>query len=380
MKKYLFVGVLFILSCKEYATIEILGDDYETTFVGLMKEAMDNSHNNTNGILVSVKCDNKALNWEGALGFDSRDQTNQLALDQPFRIASITKTFVAVAILRLHELDSISINDPLSKWISDKHQEILGSEYDLNNMTILHCLNHTSGLYDYAMGGSPYAKFIKENPKRRWTRTEQLKFAIEHGEKIGYPGERYAYSDTGYILLGEIIEHFYNGDLGKGIRELIGFEKLEIKNTWLESLEPRRSTLNPVHRYFQGLDATEFDPSIDLYGGGGLMSTIGDLNIFMNALFNNKIFEDSATLELMLSKPNYDANYDTFSDRRYKDYRQGLWKVTINNQDVFMHSGLWGTHILHQLDSNTTVVVNFTNGGSDRLIKKLFMALNGYKN
>ncbi len=377
MKKFLFLFLVFLTSCKDYAPFDLSNGNVDSVFNGLMKEAMNESHNNVPGLGVSVYCATKQIDFVGAVGYDAKDRSSKLEVDQPFRIASITKTFVAAAILKLHELDSLSVYDPISKYISSEHQEILSiDEYDLNEITILHCLNHTSGLYDYAMGGSPYVGIVKENPQKRWTRTGQLEFAVKHGSKLGMPGEKYAYSDTGYILLGETIEKFYDGDLAVGLKDLIGYDKLGMKHTWLETLEDAPDNVkNLVRRYLGSLDAGSFDASTDLYGGGGLVSTVGDLNKFLNALFNQRIFEKKSTLELMLEKPKYADTYDTTQDRRYKDYRQGLWRVKINGEDVFMHSGLWGTHILHQPSSNATVVANFTKGGSDRLLKKLFMSV-----
>lgn len=347
-----------------------------------MKEAMDNSFDQIDGITMTINCPSKNLNWSGSIGYDSREKKDSLETDQPFRVASITKTFVAAAILKLHEMDSLSIHDPLSKYISKNHIALLSQdEYELDDITLLHCLNHTSGLYDYAMGGSPYIKIARETPEKRWTRTEQLKFAVTHGDKLGYPGEKYNYSDTGYILLGEIISNFFNGDLAIGLRTLIDYNKLGMHHTWLESLEPEPVNIKDcVHRYLGRLDATKFDPSIDLYGGGGIVSTTEDLSKFMQALFNLKIFSDKETLELMLQKPVYDESYDTYHDKRYKDYRQGLWQIKLMSNEVYMHSGLWGTHILYQPHNNTSLAINFTRAGSDRMIKKILMAVNNFEN
>jgi len=289
-----------------------------------MQEALDNSNDHMHGLTVSVLSPEKNISWKKAKGFDSAKEEKEVEIDQPYRIASITKTFVAASILRLHEMDSISIHDPISKYISLEHQKILKSdEYDVDKITILHCLNHSSGLYDYAMGDSPFVKVVIESPEKRWTRTDQISFAVEHGDKLGYPGEKYAYSDTGYVLLGETIEHFYEGDLAFGLRDLIGFEKLDMNHTWLESLEEAPEGMKPMVKIYLGsLEANEFDPSCDLYGGGGLVSTSEDLSKFMHALFNGGIFEDPSSLELMIQKQELDPDYDTFEDRRYKDYRK----------------------------------------------------------
>ena len=378
MKQGFIILILLLYSCKEYAPVRIGEAGIEFTLKALMQEAMDNSHNNMDGVAISISSTAKNIEWAGTLGYDSKEKNRELDIEQPFRIASLTKTFVAASILRLHEMDSLSIEEPLSKYISLKHQAILSADgYDLSKIKIFHCLNHTSGLYDYAMGGSPYKEVVRQDPKKKWTRTDQLKFATEHGEPLGYPGEKYAYCDTGYILLGEIVEHFFDGDLAKGLRTLINYEKLGMNRTWLESLEDPPPNLKPqVGRYLGKIDALQFDPSTDLYGGGGIVSTVDDLRKFMKAIFNHGIYKKTSTLDMMLQKHHYDPTYDIYKDRRYKDYRQGLWKITIMGKDVYMHSGLWGTHMLYQPESDTAVAINFTKGGSDRLIKKIFMTIN----
>jgi len=373
--------LVILSSCRDYATTDINKAGIDQTIQGLMQEALDDSFDQMHGVTVSILSPEKQVSWQGAKGYDGKSEKTEVEIDQPFRIASITKTFVATAILRLHEMDSLSIHDPISKHISLEHQALLKKDqYDVDKITLLHCLNHTSGLFDYAVGGSPYIKVVTEAPEKRWTRTEQVEFAMRHGDKLGFPGEKYHYSDTGYVLLGEIVEKFYLGDLALGLRQLVGFETLGMNRTWLESLEEEPDAMKrQVKRYLGRTDATKYDPSIDLYGGGGLVSTTEDLSKFMHGLFNGKIFSDPKTLEIMMQKHDYDPSYDTYEDKRYKDYRQGFWKVNLMGTEIYMHSGLWGTHLLHQPHNNTTLAVNFTKGKSDRLLKKILMAIDGYK-
>ncbi len=367
-----------MISCKGKIDLNIQDDGANATFLALMENELNDRHSNLDGIALDVVSEEKDVAWNGVVGFDSKKKTDKLHIDQPFRIASVTKTFVAASILRLHEMDSLSIDEPIDNYISEQHKKILLSDgYKPNEIRIRHCLNHTSGLYDYAMGGSPYVGIVKQNPKKRWTRTDQLEFAVQHGDKLGYPGEKYAYSDTGYILLGEIIETFHNGDLAKGIRELVGFENLNMYSTWLETLEEKPDNMRKqVGRYLQNVDALEIDPSTDLYGGGGLVSTVMDLRKFMHGLFNGKVFQNDSTLDLMLEKPNYDPTYDTKADRRFKDYRHGLWRISLMGKDAYIHSGLWGIHLIHQPHSNSTLAVNYTRGFNDALVKRCFMAIN----
>ncbi|MFK7903973.1 MAG: serine hydrolase domain-containing protein [Chitinophagales bacterium] len=349
----------------------------ETTFEALLQEAIDNSFESIPGVSMTIVSPDIQLEWSGAKGFDSAKKDEELSIDQPFRIASVTKTFVAAAILRLHEMDSLSIEEPIGQYISEEHQALLREDgYAPDSIKILHCLYHTSGLYDYAMGGSPYIERCKAEQNKRWTRVEQLKAAIEWGEKLGYPGEKYAYSDTGYILLGEILEKFYEGDLAKALRVLLKFEAHQMTRTWLETLEPEPSNMpDLVHRYLGRNDFSDWDASVDLYGGGGLVSTSPDLATFFHALFNHQIFDKKSTLDLMLTKTQYDPNYDFEGDRRYKDYRMGLWKIDVFGETAYLHRGLWGSMFLHIPNYNSTFAANFTRGNSDRMLKKTILVV-----
>jgi len=77
--------------------------------------------------------------------------------------------------------------------------------YDPEAITIRHLLTHTSGLFDHG-GAEEYTEAILSDLMHPWTRTEQLRGAVEWGDPHGKPGEVYTYADTGYILLGEIVD------------------------------------------------------------------------------------------------------------------------------------------------------------------------------
>ena len=350
----------------------------EETLSLLMQEGIDNSHNSIAGISLAIQSPKLQKTYTGVKGYDSVKRTNELDSNQPFRIASITKTFVAASILKLLEKGTLNIYDPISKYISEEHISILKSDnYNPEAIQIYHCLNHTSGLFDYAMNGSDYVAIARKTPQKRWTRTEQLQLATEFGDPAGNPGEKYLYSDTGYILLGEIIEYFHDGDLARGLRTLIGFDALGMNHTWLESLEAEpMGMLLPVKRYLRSDDFSSFDASTDLYGGGGLVSTCKDLTTFLQALFNEKIFEKKSTLDLMLKQHTFNSSYDTKKDPRFKDYRMGVWKVTLYGNDAYMHSGLWGTTMIHVPETNSSFAINFTKGWSNRTLKKAVLIVN----
>ena len=381
-------AIFFILfwvftGCREHVDVSSSHQELKTTLDDLLDESLDGTFGRISGVAMSIMSPSLPDgSWTGSVGYDSREQEDELSTDQPFRVASITKTFVASAILRLHEMDSLSINYPIEKDISKRHQEILIKDgYDPSKILIRHCLNHTSGLFDYAANHDAYIDACAKEPNHRWTRTEQLEGAVKWGDKVGEPGELYRYSDTGYILLGETIESFYNGDLAQGLRVLLRFKQLGLNSTWLETLEPYpRNFPDPVHRYLGRLDATNFDASIDLYGGGGLMSTCQDLSLFIKALFNHEVYDKKETLSLMKTTPKYFATYNPSKDRRYKDYRYGLWKFLIYGEEAYMHGGIWGTEMIHIPALELSIAANFTSGRNDRLLKKAILAIKNARN
>lgn len=369
---------MVFLSCRSNVSTSVDREDLDSTLQDLITEAIEGNFGRTPGITLSVISRGKSVNWSGAQGFDSKEKTNEVALDQPFRIASITKTFVAVSILRLHEMDSLSIQDPISKYISPEHINILMADgYDLDKITLRHCLDHTSGLYDYAVGeNTKYTAIALADHNKRWTRTEQLQGAVDWGDKLAEPGDQYEYSDTGYILLGEIIEHFFDGDLALGLRTLVGYDKLGLSHTWLETLEDAPIGMKRlVHCYFGREDVTEIDPSIDLYGGGGLVSTTSDLVKFIDGLFNSEVFAKAETLDLMLSKSQMNNKGDG-DINNHREYRCGIVAMPLFGQEVYTHSGLWDVYVLHDPSSNTSLATNFTNSHRYRLVKKVVQTIN----
>ena len=299
MRKILFV--ILAVGFLPYIEAQETNKTYEL-FQSILDAAV--AENEITGVSMAVLAPNSGISWTGAAGYDSREKNVLLRPSQPFRVASITKTFVAAAILRLQEEGKLKIDDPISGYISKEHQEMLRKDgYDPGSITIKHCLQHRSGLYDYAQGSSAFIEAALQDPKKRWTRTEQIQFALQEGDPYGDPGEVYAYSDTGYIVLGEIIEVASKKNLAIALRELLKYDAIGLKATWLESLEQRPPELSdPVHRYFQDIDATAWDNSIDLYGGGGISSTTSDLAQFINALFTNTIYEEDNSLTTMLEK------------------------------------------------------------------------------
>lgn len=112
--------LLLVLSCKtsKNSTVVSLEKD--------LQHLLDTSVNDKNiGILLHVESPNQGISWSGASGYADVINKTKLINNQCFRIASVTKTFVACSILRLWEDGKLSLDDPISKYISKTHFDIL---------------------------------------------------------------------------------------------------------------------------------------------------------------------------------------------------------------------------------------------------------------
>ena len=115
-------------------------------------------------------------------------------------------------------------------------------------------LLHTGGLFDYAESAA-YDHINESDPGHQWTRAEQLRFATEHGNPVGKPGTKFNYSDTGYILLGEILERVSGEPLAAAVRNLLHFDRVGLDDTYWETLEPAPVGARPrAHQYYDTYD------------------------------------------------------------------------------------------------------------------------------
>ncbi|MEM9361713.1 MAG: serine hydrolase domain-containing protein [Bacteroidota bacterium] len=343
-------------------------ENHNIALQGILDKACKKKKNTIVGVSLSVSSPELKIDFSGSSGFDSTEKRNPVRVEQPFRIASLTKVFVATSILRLYEKGLLSLEDPISNHISEEHVAILkNGGYNPELITIRHCLTHTSGLYDYAEGGPEYIKEASKDPNKRWTRTEQIQFAMDNGKPHAAPGKEHHYSDTGYVLLGEIIEQLNKSGLAEGLRELLKFDDLGMSATYLESLEKRPEGLLPnVKRYMGAMDASDWDNSIDLYGGGGLVSNTKDLNVFLQALFNGRIFDHPDTLDIMLLKKGFDNQGEELPEQRL-----GFGSITGKKSglEVYMHSGFWGTFFMHIPEYNCSIAMNYTYDGDSTALQ-----------
>ena len=295
------------------------------------------------GVSASVVCPRLGLDWSGAAGHAGRDTDEPLTPRHTFRIASNTKTYVAAAVLRLAEQGRLTLDDPLGRHLTDEERTLLTADgYDLNAITLRHVLSHTSGLDEHA-GDDRYAAAILADPQHAWTRDEQVRRCVEWRDPVGAPGERYKYSDTGYVLLGGIIERLSNRNLGQAVHDLVDYDRLGLRSTWWEVNETPPPGVGPrAHQYFGDNDTYDWNPSLDLYGGGGLITDVRDLARFMRMLLKGRVLRDEASLAAMTGDGT-------------PPYRLGLMCVELDERMAWGHQGFWNTFVFHVPSLDLTV-------------------------
>ncbi len=345
----------------------------EGTLQGLIEAAVA-GHDAVPGAALAVDSPRLQLEWQGAAGAVDPAAGTPMTPRHPVRIASNTKTFVAAAVLRLWERGELGLDEPIAALLPEQLVVPLRQDgYDPEAMTVRHLLTHTSGLFDHSEPDE-YAAAILANPQYRWTPAQQLAAAMDWGEPLAPPGKVFSYCDTGYVLLGVILERATGEPLAVAVRELVGFDRLGLDSTWWESLEPAPpGAPERAHQFLGEVDTTSFDPSFDLYGGGGLVAAMGDLARFFGAIFRGKIFDDPRTLDVMLTTlDGLEARPDASASALAPGaYRMGVWVVEVDGLTTYRHTGFWGTLATYVPELDLTVACTVDQNQAKHALEEL---------
>jgi D-alanyl-D-alanine carboxypeptidase len=318
------------------------------------------------GMMLRVEAPAFGLIWTDAVGVTDLATGEPLRPQQTLRIASITKSFIAAAVLRLVEDDRLAFDANIGDHLRPASVALLQKGgYDPWRITVRSLLQHTSGIFDFATSEA-YLSKVSSDPRHRWTRMEQLSLAMDRGHAYGKPSEVYTYSDTGYILLGEIIEVTTGNAMAQAVRDLLAFDRIGLHHTWFETLEPVPVSAPPrAHQYLESLDANAFDPSLDLFGGGGLVSTLEDVSRFYRALHGGDIFRNAGTLGLMLEVTPQSVAADA------RGYGMGIVRAEFDGVVCYGHGGFWGILAWHCPAINLTVAAAATNVTARDAVEKM---------
>ncbi|SFN76639.1 D-alanyl-D-alanine carboxypeptidase [Bizionia echini] len=365
--KPILLGFLFLPSL-------VYTQSIETKFQAII-DSVYASNQTSIGIMVSVESPERNISWSGAIGYSNLTPKTKLEPDQPALIASNTKTYVSATILKLVENGKLSINQPIKDLLTARtsHLFIQGG-YNVDAIQVKHLLSHTSGIVDYA--NQAYMDFINANKTYRWTRDEQLEWAINIGPPLGKPETVFSYSDTNYLLLTEIIENITKQSFYTAMRALLQYESLGFNNTWFPTLEDQPEGTKPLaHQYWQeyNWNSTKLDNSVDLFGGGGIACTTHDLASFAYKLFNNSIIKDTSVLNLIYTKI-------PIKNSEPSHYYFGLSAYTYNGLHAYGHGGFWGTRVLYFPKLKTSIAVYVLERDKRGLINEIIEDMIGLLN
>lgn len=318
------------------------------------------------GVAAELGQADAALYRVNAAGEEQSFAQGALGATTPLRIASVTKTYVAATVLRLWEESRLELEAPIARYIDPAYAAILAEDgYDASEITVKHLLSHTSGMADHAQTQAFFDTILKD-PSHMWTREEDLRGLVDWTEPVGTPGERFSYSDTGYVLLGHIIEKQSGLSLAVAARQYLGLDTLGLPDTYWEIMEKGTGIADRrAHQTLDGVDTYDWSASLDLYGGGGIVSSPRDMARFFQALFSGEVFRKDGTLELMLSPEGLPSD---------SPYRLGIFVREQGGVTYYEHSGFWGTLVLYNPASGAALAGAVTDKNHFAAMRKALLA------
>ncbi len=224
--------------------------------------------------------------------------------DTKFRIGSVTKQFTAALILQLAEEGKVKLDGKLGDYLPDYRKDTGGK------ITVHQLLNHTSGIPSYT-GQPDFFANVSRNPY------SVADFVKKHasGELEFEPGSKFSYNNSGYFLLGAIVEKVTGKSYETVLKERI-FEPLGMSNTGYDNHAPLLQKRASGYQKTPGgyVNAAYLDMSLP-YAAGSLYSTVEDLYKWDQALYENKILSaESKTKMFTPGLSNYGYGFG-ISDR-----------------------------------------------------------------
>jgi D-alanyl-D-alanine carboxypeptidase len=209
--------------------------------------------------------------------------TADVANDRPatteatYRMGSVSKQFTAALLLRLVDRGALSLGDTLGHYMTDLRREWRG-------VSIEQLLNHTAGMQ------REYRQHVPPNRRAESIPGDTLLAWAARDTMIFTPGTQHAYSNTGYMMLGLLIERLYGKPYAEVVRDEIARPLGLATLGWCTAPEKRATETRPHRRSDGVLQVVPVDVNPDLaIGAGGLCSTAGDLAAWNFALHGGRV-------------------------------------------------------------------------------------------
>ncbi len=299
--------------------------------------------------------DGKVL-FKGAYGLASKRYNVPNKIDTKFNLGSMNKMFTGVAIARLVQQEKLSLDDPLSKFLSTDWLE-----HDITDkIKIKHLLTHTSGLGRY------FNESYMNSSKALFRELDDYKALISDSTLAFEPGTQWQYSNTGMFLLGVVIEKVTGENFFDYIRENI-YKPAGMINS--DCYDMDRPVPNLAIGYSpergEGFNAWTNNLYKHVIRGGpagGGFSTVEDLHRFASALRQHKLLSEKYTEMLWSPKPEFNSPNYGFG---FSTYRSGSGERMVGHGGGF--SGI-SANLDIFLDSGYTAAVMSNYGGAASLV------------
>lgn len=264
-----------------------------------------------------------------------------------FRVGSITKQFTAVAILKLQEQGKLDVRDPISKYIPGYPQG--------EKITIHHLLSHSAGIPSITDFSN-----LSEIQRHPSTVTHVMSYFKNLSLEFP-PGSDYKYSDSGYIVLGAIVEAVTGAPYEKYVQDHF-FIPLGMKSTYMDrnqSVIPNRASGYNVDSKGTLVNAEFIEMSFP-HGAGAMASTVEDLYLWDRALKEGKLLSKESSKQLFKVQASNKKNeiaygYGFFIDQAKKTighkggiegFRAGLYRHLENDLTVILLSNKENTDVV----------------------------------
>lgn len=304
------------------------------------------------GAAIAVTQDGKLL-FSRNYGFADLENKTAISDSTRFNIMSISKIFIACSIVRLADKKVIGLDDPIKKYFDN-----LPSVYD--HVLIYQLLNHSAGVPDYV-----HVNGYMAHANRSQTPWQVLAPIMDKPLDF-FPGEKNAYSNSGYFLLGLLIEKVTGTSLGNYLKATF-FQPLGMKNTFLDSslVHPtsRAKGYTPVNGRLK--PEIILDPS-QYWAAGGIVSTKKDMLIWDEALKKGLVLPQHEINQMI--KPSVLSNGST------GDYGLGFELMNVPNLRVIGNNGVGmgfnAANMNFPDDGLTILVLTNTSNGNSTMISK----------
>ncbi|KQZ85867.1 hypothetical protein ASD56_06185 [Microbacterium sp. Root166] len=288
-----------------------------------------------------------------------------------FHAASVGKMLTATLAFQLAERGDLDLTAPLPSLLPPGETDGLFSDGDAAaSVTALHLLTHTSGVADYFGGrndtGETFTAQATRDLDREYTPADLLAFSREHQRPVGRPGERFSYSDTGYVLLARVIEESGGAPLGTQLHErILGPSGMDASCLLFHTMPGGAASVDPdpgraldiAPILVDGVDLSRAQSLSCDWGGGGVVTTVDDLHRFAAAWHSGALLgaESRARMARIENRFRPGIHYGAgLMQLRYP----GFFPLLLGLPRTIGHLGVTGVHLFSDPERDITIVLN----------------------